>query len=180
MGKQTIFIRPSSRRRTEFLDAVRRSRKLHAQWVQPPKTDAEFDAYLRRQRNKAHMGYWVVTEEGDLAGVIHINEIVRGRFLSGYLGYYAFVPHCGRGYMKRGLEAVLSEAFGPLGLHRLEANIQLDNESSRALIQRLPFRLEGISLNYLKIAGRWRDHERWAITIEDWRAANRIGRKSHD
>ena len=104
-----------------------------------------------------------------LAGVININEIVRGRFCSGYLGYYALVPHNGRGYMKRGLRAVISEAFGKHKLHRLEANIQPDNEISRCLVQRLGFRLEGFSPRYLKIAGRWRDHERWALTAEEWK-----------
>ena len=100
--------------------------------------------------------------------MININEIVRGLFCSGYLGYYAFSPHAGRGYMKKGLSAVLSEAFGRQRLHRLEANIQPDNEASRRLVQNAGFRLEGFSPRYLKIAGRWRDHERWAITAEEW------------
>ena len=100
--------------------------------------------------------------------MINISEIVRGAFCSGYLGYYAFVPYNGRGYMKRGLSAVLTDAFGTRGLHRLEANIQPDNEASRRLAQRCGFRLEGFSPRYLKIAGRWRDHERWAITAEEW------------
>ena len=93
----------------------------------------------------------------------------RGRFCSGYLGYYALVPHNGQGHMKRGLRAVISEAFEKHGLHRLEANIQPDNEMSRGLVQRLGFRLEGFSPRYLKIAGRWCDHERWAITAEEWK-----------
>ena len=111
----------------------------------------------------------MIAENGALAGVININEIVRGRFCSGYLGYYAFAPHNQRGYMTGGLRAVLLEAFRREGFHRLEANIQPENEASRRLVQRAGFRLEGYSPRYLKIAGRWRDHERWAITIEDWR-----------
>lgn len=173
MDDKCILVEPSRRRRAEFLAAVRRSRKLHGQWVSAPRTVEKFDEYLKRLRKGTHLSYWVCTERGELAGVFNINEIVRGRFCSGYLGYYAFAPHDSRGYMTKGLAAVLSEAFGHQRLHRLEANIQPENEASRRLVQNLGFRLEGFSQRYLKIAGRWRDHERWAITAEEWRTRAR-------
>lgn len=173
MKSQNILEKPSIRRREEFLSAVRKSRILHGRWTSPPRTPAEFDAYLKRVRRKTHIGYWIVTKELELAGVITISEIVRGSFCSAYLGYYAFAPHNGLGYMTRGLDAVLLDAFRHQGLHRLEANIQPGNKSSRSLVERLGFRLEGFSPRYLKIAGRWRDHERWAITAEEWEARNR-------
>jgi ribosomal-protein-alanine N-acetyltransferase len=169
MAEQKILERPSARRREEFLRAARRSKRLHGRWVSAPTTPETFDGYLRRVRRKTCLGYWVVTEKGDLAGVITISEIVRGSFCSGYLGYYAFSPHDGKGYMTRGLAAVVTDAFEVQGLHRLEANIQPENEASRAVVRKLGFRLEGLSPRYLKIAGRWCDHERWAITVEDWR-----------
>lgn len=169
MTKHPILEKPSARRRQEFLAAVARSRKLHKGWADPPRTESQFCESLKRLRSPSHVGYWVCTEGGQLAGVININEIVRGRFCSGYLGYYALVPHNGQGYMKRGLRTVISQAFGKHGLHRLEANIQPDNKVSRHLVQRLGFRLEGFSPRYLKIAGRWRDHERWALTAEEWK-----------
>jgi len=40
-------------------------------------------------------------------------------------------------------------------------------------VQRCGFRLEGLSRGYLKIAGRWSDHERWAILRDEWRVARR-------
>ena len=113
--------------------------------------------------------FWVVTEKNALAGAITVSEIVWGMFRSAYLGYYALVPHDGQGYMKRGLRVVITEAFVTHGLHRLEANIQPDNLRSIGLVKSLGFRKEGYSPRYLKIAGRWRDHERWAITKEEWR-----------
>ena len=163
-----ILEKPSRYRQEEFLAAVARSRALHRHRASPPRTVAAFNAYLKRIQTPAHVGFWVRTENNELAGVININEIVRGVFLSGYLGYYAFVPHNGHGYMTKGLRAVVVRAFRVLRLHRLEANIQPDNEASRRLVQPLGFRQEGFSPRYLKLARRWRDHERWAITVEEW------------
>ena len=168
-----ILERPSLKRQDEFLAAVARSRELHRHWANPPSTPLAFKEHLKRLRSPLYVMHWICTEEGELAGVININEIVRGVFCSGYLGYYAFVPHNGRGYMKRGLSAVLRDAFAKQRLHRLEANIQPDNEASRQLVQRCGFRLEGFSPRYLKLGGRWRDHQRWAITVEEWKAQSR-------
>ena len=154
--------------------AVVRSHELHRHWASPPQTKTALADYVECFKTPTHVGYWVCTEADELAGVINISEIVRGRFLSGYLGYYAFVPHNGRGYMTLGLRAVIRRAFRVLRLHRLEANIQPENDASRRLVQQLGFRNEGFSPRYLKIAGRWRDHQRWALTVEDWAKTLRL------
>jgi len=159
---------PGARRRADFLEAVRRSRRLHGRWVSAPSTADEFAAYLRRTRRPTQLAWFVLTPGGELAGVVNASEIVRGNFLSAYLGYYALAPHHRRGYMTAGLRLVVEEAFRTHGLHRLEANVQPENLPSRRLVRRLGFRREGYSPRYLKIAGRWRDHERWALTREDW------------
>ena len=88
MRQHHILEEPSRTRRDEFLSAVRRSGKLHGHWISPPKTPEAFDAYLKRLRMETHLSYWVRTEDGELAGVFNISEVVRGLFCSGYLGYY--------------------------------------------------------------------------------------------
>lgn len=160
---------PSMRYATPFIAAVLRSRALHRGWAAPPATREQFRAFVRRARAGNFAAHLLLTGDGELAGVINLSEIVEGAFCSAYLGYYAFVPHAGRGYLRAGLEAVLQRAFREYGLHRVEANIQPENDRSKALVQGLGFACEGYSPRYLKIAGRWRDHERWALTIEDWR-----------
>jgi ribosomal-protein-alanine N-acetyltransferase len=161
------------RRAAAFIEAAARSRRLHGRWTAPPLTLERYRAFVQRSRKSSNACHFVCTRDGDLAGVININEIVRGVFCSGYLGYYAFVPHDGCGYMRSGLTTVIQRAFRRYGLHRLEANIQPENARSIALVRSLGFEREGHSPRYLKINGRWRDHERWAVTTESWKAASR-------
>lgn len=165
---------PSLRRRIEFVAAVERSRALHRPWVYPPATDERYRAYLHRCTEASFRGFLVVlAATGDLAGVINVSEIVRGNFRSAFLGYYAFCPHAGHGLMTEGLRLAVERAFGRIGLHRLEANVQPGNLASIRLVTKLGFRREGFSPRYLKVGGRWRDHERWALLAENWKRSGR-------
>ena len=148
--------------RKEFLSLMRSSRHLHHPWISPPLSDAAFTSYLARTRREDHEGLLVCNRSDDaIAGVINLNNIVRGSFLSASLGYYVGAPYAGNGLMREGLELVMSYAFYTLGLHRLEANIQPENHRSIALVRQCGFVREGVSANFLFINGRWRDHERW-------------------
>ena len=106
---------------------------------------------------------------GAIVGVVSISQIVLGAFRSAYVGYYAFAPHERQGLMREGLAAVVRFAFRSMRLHRLEANIQPGNRASIALARSCGFLREGFSPRYLKISGRWRDHERWAILADSRR-----------
>lgn len=107
------------------------------------------------------------TERPGRSGIRLDQDEGREAIQNAYLGYWVGAPYAGQGYMSEGLELVLRHAFESLRLHRLEANIQPDNEASIRLVERNGFRLEGFSPRYLKVCGRWRDHQRWAICRED-------------
>ena len=70
--------------------------------------------------------------------------------------------------MSEAIRLILRYAFKQLKLHRIEANIQPHNSASIAVVRKYGFTKEGFSPKYLKISGRWRDHERWAIIKENW------------
>jgi ribosomal-protein-alanine N-acetyltransferase len=171
MGRPRVaLVRPSARWATEFLAAVRRSRRLHGRWVSPPSTPAAYRAWLRRLRRPSHAAYLVrLRDSGALVGVVNLNEIVRGVFRSAYLGYYVFRPYERRGLMTEAVRLAVRAAFRRLGLHRVEANVQPGNRASLRLVRRLGFRREGYSPRYLRIQGRWRDHERWALLADESR-----------
>lgn len=162
--------------RDEFLAMVRASRALHRPWAYPPERPDQFEDLLLRSRRDDFYALLACRRlDGDIAGVFTISQIVRGAFQSAFLGYYASARHAGQGYMREGLALVLEQAFGPLALHRLEANIQPGNRPSIALATGAGFRLEGYSPRYLLIGGRWRDHERYAITADEWAARRERG-----
>lgn len=152
----------------EFVTRVRESKSLHHPWLFPPSTVAAYQSYASRLLDDPAKDGFLVCERdgGGIAGFININNIVAGAFHSGALAYGAFAHAAGRGLMSEGLDLVIRYAFGPLGLHRLEINVQPGNAPSIALARRAGFRLEGFSPNFLHIDGAWRDHERWAVTAE--------------
>jgi [ribosomal protein S5]-alanine N-acetyltransferase len=164
-----VLSRPSPADSAEFIAAVRASAAHLEPWIAAPDTSEWFDAYLARAAREDQASYLIRHSDcGGLVGYANINNIVRGAFQSGHLGYAAFASHAGRGLMTAGLTAVISDSFAGLGLRRLEANIQPGNSRSLGIVRRLGFKREGFSPRYLLVDGEWRDHERWAVLAENW------------
>ena len=160
------------RDREELLALVRESRELHRPWAYPPERSDQVDDLLARSRRDDFESLLACrAQDGAIAGVFNISQIVRGAFQSAFVGYYAHARYAGQGYMRDGLALVVAHAFGPLTLHRLEVNIQPGNAASIALAKSAGFRLEGFSPRYLLVGGRWRDHERYALTADEQRPA---------
>ncbi len=121
-----------------------------------------------------------VPGEHGIVGRVNLNHIVHGRLGSATFGYDAYDPYAGRGLMGEGLRLVVDVALDPspdgLGLHRVEAGVQPANVRSAGLLRSVGFGYEGRSprLVHLVAAGdpveRWRDHDRYAVTVEDWPA----------
>lgn len=171
-GKVVYLKKPLRRDAEEFIALNRASQKLHRGFVSPPSSPAEFTSYLERSR-RTDTACFLICRATDhtIVGAINLSQIFMGGFRSAYLGYYIGAPYAGQGLMSEALQLVLRYAFKHLKLHRLEANVQPRNLSSIALIRRAGFEREGYSRRYLKVCGKWRDHERWAILSEDWKDA---------
>ncbi|MEE8525962.1 MAG: GNAT family protein [Thermoanaerobaculia bacterium] len=178
-GARVLLCEPEATDADELFALICASLDFLHPWSYPPHDLETCAEYLRNLSGERHRG-WLLCRRSDgaILGVIRLTEIVRGVFQSGYLGFYLGAPYSGRGYMSEGLALVLGVAFRRMKLHRLEANIQPGNRRSIALVRRLGFKKEGLSRRYLKIGGRWRDHERWAILKEEWigkTAVTRVG-----
>jgi len=173
-GRRVALRPPAATDREELLSLVHASRSLHRPWTHPPTDARGFQRFLQRSREPSVRTFLIVRrEDAGIVGAFTLSQIFHGNFRSAYLGYWVGAPYAGQGYMTEGMALLLRHAFGRLKLHRVEANLQPGNVASRALVRRTGFRREGFSPRYLKIGGRWRDHERWAITVEDFRASLR-------
>jgi ribosomal-protein-alanine N-acetyltransferase len=168
------LVRPGLAHRDLYIEAMRRSHELHRPWAYPPETAEGYDAYASRCLSdpsfEGHLALRI--EDGALAGFLNLSQIVRGPLQGAFLGYAGVQGMESRGYMREAMALVLDRVFDELGLHRIEANVQPGNEASLALVRGAGFEREGFSPRYLKIGGRWRDHERWAIRDELWHARN--------
>jgi ribosomal-protein-alanine N-acetyltransferase len=176
---ERVFLRsPSSRDLEEFIALNRASVALHRGLVSPPTQPQQFVAFLKRSRQADFVCFLVCrVEDGAIVGSINLSQIFRGGFQNAYMGYYMGAQYAGQGYMTEAIQLVLRYAFEHLKLHRLEANIQPENIASIALARRAGFVREGYSERYLKICGRWRDHERWAIIAEIWKSRRKSSRQ---
>ncbi|MDD2877196.1 MAG: GNAT family N-acetyltransferase [Acidiphilium sp.] len=150
-----------------LIEANRSNRDYHAPWVQPPLDRAAFDNWFAGVVAGRTISLIGQMPDGGIIGIFNFSEIVLANFRSCYLGYYGMTAYAGRGLMSICLRAGLIHMREAVGLRRVEANIQPDNRRSIALVHRLGFRREGFSPAYLFIDGAWRDHERWAILLDE-------------
>ncbi len=179
-----------------------RSKRVYLRAPEPEDCDALIELYRKSQRHFAGYANSVYTRErfeGLLAdaamdanecflicrtlddaiiGTLNLSQIFRKLFQNAYIGYQLFAGFTGQGHMTKAVDIALRYAFVDLGLHRIEASVQPGNRASIAVLQRNGFVMEGFSRRYLKINGRWRDHERWAILKEDWTRFKKDGRNS--
>ena len=147
-----------------FMANMRRSRALHRSWVQVPTSAKAFQRYVQEMNTSDDQAYVAIrTDTREMVGVVELQDIFRGDFQNAYLIYYVFEGQQRQGLMKAAVGQVIAQAFGPMKLHRLEANIQPENIASIAMVKAWGFEKEGLSRRFLRKNGQWRDHERWSL-----------------
>jgi ribosomal-protein-alanine N-acetyltransferase len=159
----------------EYTALSRASVDLQHPWIPTVGTPEAFEAFLAKGEKEDCEALLVCLRDGGrMVGGFNINNIVRGRLQGAAIGYSAFAGGEGKGYMSEGLGQVLQFSFERLLLHRVEANIQAENEPSKNLVRRHRFTFEGLSPAFLFIDGAWRDHERWALTSHTYGIADDV------
>jgi ribosomal-protein-alanine N-acetyltransferase len=179
---EAVTVRPIQRGDVEpYRRAVGMSRERLGRWN--PVDPDDIVRHLTAQSD-LHRTFLVLARdpcgEHGIVGKINVTNVVRGRFQSAALGYDAYDPYAGRRLFREGLGLVVGVAFtareaGGMGLHRVEASVQPGNVASAGVLRSLGFRREGFTPRMLRLGGPdgredWRDHERYAVTADEWPA----------
>jgi ribosomal-protein-alanine N-acetyltransferase len=153
-----------------------RSRESHAQWdpIRPrdywelPVVAQRLHVQLLEAKQDRSLCTYLSAKSSPevIIGALNLRNITRGALMSSVIGYGLAPEAVGNGFMTEAIDRIVSVGFSELKLHRLEINILPRNMRSIAVAERCGFQCEGLSRRYLKIAGRWEDHLRYAKLSE--------------
>ena len=171
-----VVLRPLRR---SDVGAWRDARRRNTAWLLPwdatvpPGVEprpTSFRTLTRRLARSARAGTtfpFAIVVDGDFAGQVTVNNIVRGSAQFASVGYWIDQQFAGRGVMPRSVAMAIDHCFTTAGLHRVEIAIRPENTNSLRVVEKLGLREYGFAPRFLHIDGDWRDHRLYAITKEE-------------
>jgi ribosomal-protein-alanine N-acetyltransferase len=155
----------------EELAAVYRANRDFLRPFEPARDEAFFTVERQRERIEQSLEgdrwMWGIVEDGAIAGMIALNDVLRGALQLANVGYWVARQHNGRGLASAALADVVEFAFGEAQLHRLEAGTQPDNVASQRVLERNGFTKFGYARKLLLVEGEWRDHVLFERVADD-------------
>ncbi|MFT4233118.1 MAG: GNAT family protein [Leucobacter sp.] len=122
---------------------------------------------LRKQMRMGSGLPFVVLYDDEIVGQLSISELSGGALQSAQIGYWVSEHVAGRGIAPRAVAMAIDYLFGGLHLHRVEICIRPENTASLRVVEKLRLRYEGRREAYIHIDGAWRDHDCFAVTLEE-------------
>lgn len=146
-----IVLRPLAVTDAEALFAAHGDETTHHFWSSPAhKSIEQTRAYIADTLAIKGAHAWAITADGGEAlGRVALFVLRDG---VGEFGIIMRRDATGRGLASKAIELASDYAFGPLGLHRLMADIDPDNNASLSLFLRAGFQREGM------LRGNWKTH----------------------
>ncbi|MCD2257753.1 GNAT family N-acetyltransferase [Psychroserpens luteolus] len=85
----------------------------------------------------------------------------------GEIGYILHPVFWGKGYMTEAMNTLIRFGFNDLNLHSLEANVNIDNKNSKALLLKFGFKLEAYFRENFYYNGQFLDSEIYCLLKSD-------------
>lgn len=126
------------------------------------KTESWFYTLVRNQQEaikEDDIYYFAIFDKrGQHIGMIDLKTLSRDNFQWAELGYFIHNQFWRRGYAYEALVEIVTQAQQILHFHRIEAHVNLDNEPSQKLLEKVGFHFECIRKGFIFENGQWTDH----------------------
>ncbi len=152
-----------------MIEASRERLRQWLPWVDGSTEEGVTRAFIAQALDEARRGregHYGIRWRGTLAGVIGYRRPEPPPTFA--IGYWLGDGFEGRGVMTGACRALLGYLFAVAGAHRVEIRAAPGNARSRAVAERLGFRVEGVLREAEALPGGWVDHCLYAMTVGEW------------
>lgn len=174
LESERLRLRPLTEADVPALFAIFSDPEVTRFWSSPP-LEAEADAAtllreIHEEYARGELLEWGL-ERREAPGVIGTCSLMALSLPNrrGELGFALRRDAWGRGYVQEILPVLVAWAFGPLGLHRLEADVDPRNEASVRALERLGFQVEGRLRDRWQVTGEVQDTLILGLLEPEWR-----------
>lgn len=144
-------------------------------WCRTDYDEARAAGYIRLvNQYSAHatehsFGVFADDATGEHLGGVSLNRI-EWPVLSANLGYWMATRAAGRGFATMAARLMCRHAFETLGLERIQIQVELGNEGSRRVAEKLGGQLEGIARRKIRNERGWADAGIYGLLRADFRS----------
>jgi ribosomal-protein-serine acetyltransferase len=143
----------------DFLEETPENLALFRQYI------SELDGYFFSPRNALEMGIWF---HDSLVGFIILSRL-HDSFTAAEIGYWITAEQEGKGIITRCVSALMDYAVDRNGILRFVIGCAVSNQRSRAVPERLGYRLHAIVPNGEKVGSQVYDRAIYGIRSSAWR-----------
>jgi ribosomal-protein-alanine N-acetyltransferase len=140
-----------------------RNRPVHTKRIE---TERVVRSYI--DCTPSYYRFWAVADAGTdrCLGLVNYHDgHIRSKRVT--IGYIIDPARHRQGIATEAVSAMLDFCFGELGLRRVQAFIIPENTASRALVEKLGFRREGLLRDNLRVGDIWRNEMLYALLKTD-------------
>lgn len=139
-------------------------------WVERMQKREDFGQHIEDAARRAAEGLelsCIIRYQGDVAGRIGIYYINKP-FRFGSIGYWLADQFQGKGIIVQSCIGILDYGFNTMGLNRIEIRCAVGNHKSRAVPERLGFKLEGVMRDGELLQGKFVDLYVFSMLKKEW------------
>jgi ribosomal-protein-alanine N-acetyltransferase len=138
----------------------------------PIDSEEAFEAAWRASEEARQVGtdyHFGIFEGEQFIGEIELDGVRRGGLDSAFLDAWIDVEHAGQNRVEEAFVLMCKHGIEDLGLNRIECAVLTDNEAVQRALEKVGVENEGLSREFVKIDGEYKDHYRYVVTGTDWK-----------